>query len=407
MLGSSPLEVEQHDGGECVLVGKVLQVSKRNSVVLFSVEQPSGKPMKITLTNPDERMKVEQIWSVKARIIESKLQIVEADPLSQVEEPENEASLQETAPAPRSVIANPSPPTQKAIEAIALSSGIDGWELITTSRRNYGWEWEAMHPKLGRKARVAINNGQCQVHEYNSNFAQNQITPDTERLVVTPLGAARGIGASCFKVEIGPYEVVLDCGTRPKGCDPLPALEYLDKPNLLVVSHGHNDHLGGVPIFHARFPAARMICTPGTREIAHVMLTDSLKFQQLNEDSEPLFDEVDLERTLFHLETEPIGHDFEPLPGLKVRFINAGHIVGAACIYLQYGERSLLYTGDYNTASSRTTEGLKLADLPSTDVLITESTYGADAHPARKTQEAALLSAMPFVGSLRDHRFCR
>jgi len=38
------------------------------------------------------------------------------------------------------------------------------------------------------------------------------------------------------------------------------------------------------------------------------------KFQQKNEDSEPLFDEVDLERTLFHLETEPIGHDFEPLP---------------------------------------------------------------------------------------------
>ena len=86
--------------------------------------------------------------------------------------------------------------------------------------------------------------------------------------------------------------------------------------------------------------AARMICTPGTREIAHVMLTDCLKFQQKNEDSEPLFDEANLERTLFHLETEPIGHDFEPLPGLKVRFINAGHIVGAACIYLQYGDRS-------------------------------------------------------------------
>ncbi len=104
-----------------------------------------------------------------------------------------------------------------------------------------------------------------------------------------------------------------------------------------------------------------------------------------------------LERILFHLETKPIGHDFEPLPGLKVRFINAGHIVGAACIYLQYGERSLLYTGDYNTASSRTTVGLKLADLPSTDLLITESTYGADAHPARKTQETALLSAIASV----------
>jgi hypothetical protein len=233
VLGSSPLEVEQHDGGECALVGKVLQVSKRNSVVLFSVEQPSGKQLKITLTNPDLRMKTEQIWSVKARIIESKLQIVEADPLSPVEEAENEASPQETAPAPRSVIANPSPPNQKAIDAISLSTGVDGWELMTATPRSHGWEWEAINPHGGRKARVAVAQGQYQVYEYNPNIAPISSPPNTERLVVTPLGAARGIGASCFKVEIGPYEVVLDCGTRPKGYDPLPALEYLDKPNLL------------------------------------------------------------------------------------------------------------------------------------------------------------------------------
>lgn len=127
------------------------------------------------------------------------------------------------------------------------------------------------------------------------------------------------------------------------------------------------------------------------------MLTDCLKVQQANEDSEPLFDELELERTLFHLETEPIGQDFEPLPGLKVRFINAGHIVGAACIYLRYGDRTLLYTGDYNTASTRTTEGLKLASLPLADVLITESTYGDKMHPARKTQETTLLNAITTV----------
>jgi Cft2 family RNA processing exonuclease len=140
-----------------------------------------------------------------------------------------------------------------------------------------------------------------------------------------------------------------------------------------------------------------MVCTPGTREIAHVMLTDCLKVQQNNEDSPQLFDQTDLERTLFRLETEPLGQDFEPLPGLKVRFINAGHIVGAACIYLRYGDRSLLYTGDYNTASSRTTEGLKLAELPEADMLITESTYGADTHAVRKSQETALMKAIAEV----------
>lgn len=74
------------------LVGKLLQVSKRQQVVLFSVEQLSGKQLKITLTNPDERMNAEQIWSVKAFFIEQKLQIAEADPLSPVEKQEKEPS---------------------------------------------------------------------------------------------------------------------------------------------------------------------------------------------------------------------------------------------------------------------------------------------------------------------------
>jgi len=65
---------------------------------------------------------------------------------------------------------------------------------------------------------------------------------------------------------------------------------------------------------------------------------------------------------------------------------HAGHIVGAACISSQHGERSLLHRR-LQHCFQPTTEGLKLAELPSTDVLITESTYGADAHPARKTQK--------------------
>ncbi|MDP8964734.1 MAG: MBL fold metallo-hydrolase [Cyanobacteriota bacterium] len=301
-----------------------------------------------------------------------------------------------------------SPPTEKALAALVAETHIEDWELTTPKqRKNKSWEWDAVSKKTQLQARVQVFGGRkkARVYQYaskvNPQFLEattrlDSSSEDTlsERLVVRPLGAAKGIGASCFQVMIGPYEIVLDCGTRPKGYDPLPALDYLENPNLLLVSHAHQDHLGAVPVFHARYPGVRMICTPGTREIAHVMLQDCLKVQQLSEDSPELFDETDLERTLFRLETEPIGIDFEPLPGLKVRFINAGHILGAACIYLKYGDRSLLYTGDYNTTSSRTTTGLRLADLPTADILITESTYGADVHPGRKTQETGLIEAI-------------
>lgn len=295
---------------------------------------------------------------------------------------------------------------EKARTALIKETQIDDWELgLPKQRKHRLWEWEAVSRVNQLQARVQIlgNGKKTRVYQYPSTSDVEEtldITPN-DQLIVTPLGAAKGIGASCFQILIGPYEIVLDCGTRPKGYDPLPALEYLDNPDLLLISHAHQDHLGAVPVFHSRWPGVRMICTPGTREIAHVMLTDCLKVQQMNEDSPQLFDEVDLERTLFRLETEPIGRDFEPLPGLKVRFINAGHIMGAACVYLRYGDsedssvaRSLLYTGDYNTTSSRITTGLQLSDLPTADILITESTYGADVHPARKTQETALIEAI-------------
>jgi Cft2 family RNA processing exonuclease len=291
------------------------------------------------------------------------------------------------------------------------------WALSLIRVKEPIWEWDARSlVPTDARARVQVNSrthvprvfvypqGSGEPDRDTETRQRGELTPDAttndlDRLIVTPLGAARGIGASCFRVQIGPYEIVLDAGTRPKGSDPLPAFELLERPNLIVITHAHLDHIGALPIFHRDFPDVPMICTHGTREIAHVMLTDGLKVQaakqrQGNEDFQQLFGAEDLDLTLFELQTQPVGVDFSPLPGLTMRFIHAGHIVGAACIYLQYGNRSILYTGDYNTTSSRTTEGLKLADLPQADILITESTYGSDTHPSRRTQESDLIKAI-------------
>ena len=128
-----------------------------------------------------------------------------------------------------------------------------------------------------------------------------------------------------------------------------------------------------------------------------MLLLEGLKSKLSTQDSNALFDQADLEKTLFRLETYSFNQDFEPLPGLKVRFINAGHVVGAACIYLRYGSIALLYTGNYNTTSSRTASGLRLKDLPQADILLTEGTCGADTNPARKPLETELLNEIAAV----------
>ena len=412
LVSSENLASDAKTADICELVGRVVQLGKRNSSVQFKIKRSEQKTIKLTLLNSRHlNLKLSQLLKVQAQRVGTSLQIVSAVSVDETQENNVENSIQSVSIFPTVETSKklPSlettPPNDAALTALLEETQQSGWQLAPAIKRRDGWEWEAVLPTTGKRARVLIKGEKIKVYEYASEIkeiVEQEIKVAEQekianRLIVRPLGAAKGIGASCFQVFIGPYEIVMDCGTRPKGYDPLPALDYLENPNLLLITHAHQDHLGAVPVFHSRFPGVRMICTPGTREIAHVMLQDCLKVQQMNEDSPELFDDADLERTLFQLETQAIGEDFEPLPGLKVRFINAGHIVGAACIYMQYGDRSLVYTGDYNTTSSRTTEGLKLADLPKADMLITESTYGADNHPNRKAQESALLEAIAEV----------
>ena len=130
------------------------------------------------------------------------------------------------------------PQLKRLIEALKKETGVAEWELSTQRQREQGWEWEAFHPERGLRARVKVYESplrMASVYQYPTaleSAAHNTRTPSAplDRLVVTPLGGALGIEANCFQVEIGPYEIVLDCGTRTTGHSPLPALEYLIAP---------------------------------------------------------------------------------------------------------------------------------------------------------------------------------
>lgn len=412
-----------------VCVGRTNQVSRKHNVVSLKIERPGEPTIRPTIFDPPPQVKSGQLWQIVAQRVGTTLAIIAATQLDGLEVAEAVTKslpsvVSKTVYEPRNLDKDRSSEI-RSIALAALNQELNerDWELSLTRVKEPTWEWEAQSlVPSDLRARVQVNarTKVARVYVYprsgergaGSGEQQGGSRPDRaiqdsgeevdkylDRLIVTPLGAARGIGASCFRVQIGPYEIVMDAGTRPKGSDPLPAFELLERPNLILITHAHLDHIGALPIFHRDFPDVPMIATHGTREIAHVMLTDGLKVQaaqqkQGNEDFGQVFTADDLDRTLFQLQTQPVGVDFSPLPGLTVRFIHAGHIVGAACIYMQYGNRSILYTGDYNTTSSRTAEGLKLADLPQADILITESTYGSDTHPSRRTQENDLIKAI-------------
>jgi Cft2 family RNA processing exonuclease len=381
--------------------GRILQVAKKKKTALVEIQSGTASSLKITVSNIPEQLTEGNVAEMTAQLVAGVIQVTSCQLVDQnieiVKQPIINLDTQQ-------LDRRSSQLHELALSALQQATDLADWQLGTPTVRDRRWEWNATSGN--KHARVMVNTvtkeaevayGSPTLLLANPVLTVQEVSLQENRLQVTPLGAARSIGASCFRVEIGPYEVILDAGTRPKGSQPLPEFDLIHNPNLILITHAHQDHIGALPVFHRRFGATPMICSFGTKEIAEVMLTDCLKVQERNEDFESLFDENDLYATLFHLQTQGVGEDFYPLPGLKVRFIAAGHIVGAVCIYLEYGDRSLLYTGDYNTTSSRTTDGLQLADLPQAEILITESTYGSDVHPSRRSQEGELLQAIAEV----------
>jgi len=110
----------------------------------------------------------------------------------------------------------------------------------------------------------------------------------------------------------------------------------------------------------------------------------------------PLFLEEDVELVLGQFHMRDYGDWFEPLPGMRARFHDAGHILGSAWIELEVVEhgvtKRLCFTGDYGRKHQpilRDPEPLERADI-----LVSESTYGDRVHPPHEALEGQLAAAV-------------
>jgi len=97
---------------------------------------------------------------------------------------------------------------------------------------------------------------------------------------------------------------------------------------------------------------------------------------------EPLYDERDARAVLEHLITVPYRHTTAIAPGVRLTFLDAGHVLGSAIVCLDVEERGttrrLVFTGDLGR---RHMPILRDPEVPEgATVLITESTYGDRLH---------------------------
>jgi len=217
-------------------------------------------------------------------------------------------------------------------------------------------------------------------------------------------GAARGVTGSCHLVTYAGKRVLIDCGL-------FQGSRELDEENrepfgfeasevdCLLLTHGHLDHCGRIPLLVRDGFRGEIISTSATRELTRLVLLDSANLSEADarraERSkkrrrargrvvEPLYTVVEALGSLdWFGRTASYGKPIELCPGIRAVFIDAGHILGSASVLLELGEkgkkkRRLLFSGDIGFGGRVILRDP--APPPRADAVIMETTYGDRLH---------------------------
>jgi ribonuclease J len=165
--------------------------------------------------------------------------------------------------------------------------------------------------------------------------------PPPGRLRVVPLGGMGEFGKNCTVFEYGDDMLVFDCGLQFPDDDMLgvdmviPDFSYvlagISRLRGLVLTHGHEDHIGAVPFFVRQMGIARLPIYGSRLTIALVMA--KLAEHQLEHAVELI--EID-------------GHDTRRLGAFDLEFLPVSHSMPMAmAVALRLPIGVVLHTGDY------------------------------------------------------------
>ena len=183
-------------------------------------------------------------------------------------------------------------------------------------------------------------------------------------LTLTFHGAAGTVTGSCMELRLGDRAILVDCGLF-QGSRTLETLNHgafsFDpaKIDAVVLTHAHIDHCGLLPKMAAQGYKGPIWCTPATSDLLEYMLADAGRIQESEADRRnrrrdragenlfvPLYTEEDALDAWRLSRPVSLSDWFDPAPGFRARFWNAGHILGAASVEIEAAGVRLLMSGD-------------------------------------------------------------
>ena len=219
---------------------------------------------------------------------------------------------------------------------------------------------------------------------------------------ITFHGAAAEVTGACFLVETSEVRFLIDCGMFQGGREAdrknLAALGFgIEQLDFVLVSHAHIDHCGLLPRLTNFGLHGPIYATEVTCDLLPIMLKDSAYIQEkealwqnrvrrrgrpLQREIAPLYTVAQAEACMRQVHGISYGKEFQPHPRVRARFLDAGHILGAAIVEVWVREsgktKKLVYSGDLGQPARPIVRDATAVDHA--DVLLVESTYGNRLH---------------------------
>ncbi|MFQ9511185.1 MAG: MBL fold metallo-hydrolase RNA specificity domain-containing protein [Lachnospiraceae bacterium] len=214
---------------------------------------------------------------------------------------------------------------------------------------------------------------------------------------LTFIGAAHEVTGSCHCLHACGKNILIDYGME-QGQN---MYENQDLPispsdvDFVLLTHAHIDHSGLIPLLYARGFRGQILATKATVDLCDIMLRDSAHIQVFeaewknrkakrsgNIPIEPLYRMEDALNVMKYFCPCSYNTIIKVCEGIKVRFIDVGHLLGSASIEIWITEngitKKIVFSGDIGNEDQPLINNPQYID--DADYVVMESTYGDRLH---------------------------